>query len=165
MNTRDAVRQHVAAAIEAETQKHDALLVTRLRAGRIALEALQLPHQARLPRGFDRRRTALDLLRGARLNDRRPFYCLNQVGVPKRPEIKPADFARALEDEPLAVIPFEPQLFGTASNNGQMIAEVAAGHRTADMFRQLAQVLTGRAAAKKARAGLLAPLIGKLLQK
>ena len=107
----------------------------------------------------------VDLLRGARPNDRRPFYCLNQVGVPKRPEIKPADFARALEDEPLAVIPFEPQLFGTASNNGQMIAEVAAGHRTADMFRQLAQVLTGRAAAKKARTGLLAPLIGKLLQK
>jgi pilus assembly protein CpaE len=107
----------------------------------------------------------VDLLRAARPNDRRPFYCLNQVGVPKRPEIKPADFARALEDEPLAVIPFEPQLFGTASNNGQMIAEVAAGHRTADMFRQLAQVLTGRAAAKKARAGLLAPLIGKLLQK
>jgi pilus assembly protein CpaE len=107
----------------------------------------------------------VDLLRAARPNDRRPFYCLNQVGVPKRPEIKPADFARALEDEPLAVIPFEPQLFGTASNNGQMIAEVAAGHRTADMFRQLAQVLTGRAAAKKARTGLLAPLIGKLLQK
>jgi pilus assembly protein CpaE len=107
----------------------------------------------------------VDLLRGARPNDRRPFYCLNQVGVPKRPEIKPADFAKALEDEPLAVIPFEPQLFGTASNNGQMIAEVAAGHRTADMFRQLAQVLTGRAAAKKARTGLLAPLIGKLLQK
>ena len=107
----------------------------------------------------------VDLLRGARPNDRRPFYCLNQVGVPKRPEIKPADFAKALEDEPLVAIPFEPQVFGTASNNGQMIAEVAAGHRTADMFRQLAQVLTGRAAAKKARTGLLAPLIGKLLQK
>jgi pilus assembly protein CpaE len=107
----------------------------------------------------------VDLLRGARPNDRRPFYCLNQVGVPKRPEIKPADFAKALEDGPLAVIPFEPQVFGTASNNGQMIAEVAAGHRTADMFRQLAQVLTGRAAAKKARSGLFAPLIGKLLQK
>src|SRR3977135_265446 len=103
--------------------------------------------------------------RHARPNDRRPFYCLNQVGVPKRPEIKPADFAKALEDEPVVVIPFEPQVFGTASNNGQMIAEVAAGHRTADKFRQLAQVLTGRAAAKKARTGLLAPLIGKLLQK
>jgi pilus assembly protein CpaE len=104
----------------------------------------------------------VDLLRGARPNDRRPFYCLNQVGVPKRPEIKPPDFAKALEDEPLVVIPFEPQVFGTASNNGQMIAEVAAGHRTADMFRQVAQVLTGRAAAKKARTGLFAPLLGML---
>ncbi len=46
--------------------------------------------------------------------------------MPKRPEIKPADFAKALEDQPVAVIPFEPQLFGTAANNGQMIAEVSA---------------------------------------
>ena len=106
----------------------------------------------------------VDLLRNARPNDRRPFYCLNQVGVPKRPEIKPADFAKALEDDPIAVIPFEPPVFGTASNNGQMIAEVAAGHRTAEMFRHLAQVLTGRAAAKKARGSLFAPLIGKLLK-
>ena len=105
----------------------------------------------------------VDLLRGARPNDRRPLYCLNQVGIPKRPEIKPADFAKALEDDPIAVIPFEPPVFGTASNNGQMIAEVAAGHRTAEMFRTLAQVLTGRAAAKKKSNGLFGPLIGKLL--
>jgi pilus assembly protein CpaE len=100
----------------------------------------------------------VDLLRAARPNDRRPIYCLNQVGVPKRPEIKPADFAKALEDEPAAIIPFEPPVFGTAANNGQMIAEVAAGHRTAEMFRHLAQVLTGRAAAKKPRANMFAPL-------
>ncbi len=107
----------------------------------------------------------VDLLRGARPNDRRPLYCLNQVGVPKRPEIKPADFAKALEDEPVVVIPFEPPVFGTASNNGQMIAEVAAGRRTAEMFRHLAQVLTGRTAVKKTRSGMLAPLLGKLLQR
>jgi pilus assembly protein CpaE len=105
------------------------------------------------------------MLRAARPNDRRPFYCLNQVGIPKRPEIKPADFAKALEDEPVAVIPFEPPVFGTAANNGQMIAEVAAGHRTAETFRMLAQVLTGRTAAKKPAGGLLAPLIGKLKRK
>ena len=105
-----------------------------------------------------------DLLRGARPNDRRPLYCLNQVGVPKRPEIKPADFAKALEDDPVVVIPFEPPVFGTASNNGQMIAEVASGHRTAEMFRHLAQVLTGRAAAKKPRSSLLGPLLGKLMK-
>src|SRR6476619_1529627 len=63
-----------------------------------------------------------DYLRTARDNDQRPVYCLDQVGVPKRPEIKPADFAKALEDQPVAVIPFEPQMFGAAANNGQMIA-------------------------------------------
>jgi len=104
----------------------------------------------------------VDLLRGSRPNDHPPFYCLNQVGVPKRPEITPADFAKALEDQPLAVIPFEPQLFGTAANNGQMIAEVSANHKTADMFRQLAQVLTGRSEAKRARGGLFSPLLARL---
>jgi pilus assembly protein CpaE len=107
----------------------------------------------------------IDLVRGARPNDERPHYCLNYVGVPKRPEIKPADFAKALEAEPTAVIAFEPQLFGTAANNGQMIAEVAAGHKTAETFRQLAQVLAGRAQAKRPRVNLLAPLIDKLTRR
>ncbi|MDP2410168.1 MAG: AAA family ATPase [Pseudolabrys sp.] len=101
----------------------------------------------------------IDLLRLARPNDRRPYYCLNQVGVPKRPEISPSDFAKALEDQPLVVIPFEPQLFGTAANNGQMISEVSANHKTADMFRTLAQVLTGRAEAKGKSGSLLSPLL------
>src|SRR5579864_1644820 len=78
-----------------------------------------------------------DLLKAARPNDHLPRYCLNQVGVPKRPEIKAADFAKALEEEPVATIPFEPQLFGAAANNGQMIAEISAGNRTAETFWQL----------------------------
>lgn len=104
----------------------------------------------------------IDYLRAARPNDRRPFYCLNQVNVPKRPEIKPPDFAKAIDDQPAAIIPFEPAIFGTAANNGQMIAEVSAGHRTAETFRQLAQVLTGRSEQKKARGSLLSPILGKL---
>jgi pilus assembly protein CpaE len=107
----------------------------------------------------------LDLLRAARPNDHRPSYCLNQVGVPKRPEIKPGDFAKALDDEPLAVIPFEPQIFGTAANNGQMIAELSSSHRTAETFRQLAQTLTGRAGTKKAKSSLLSPFIEKLMKR
>jgi pilus assembly protein CpaE len=106
-----------------------------------------------------------DYLRAARVNDHKPFYCLNQVGVPKRPEIKPADFAKALEDQPIAVIPFEPQIFGAASNNGQMIAEVSASHRNAETFRQMAQLLTGRSETKKSKGGLLTPLLSKLMKK
>ena len=107
----------------------------------------------------------LDLLKAARPNDRRPRYCLNQIGMAKRPEIKPADFAKALEDEPAAIIPFDPQVFGTAANNGQMIAELSSSHRIAGIFQQLAQDLTGRMETKKARPGLLSPLLGKLLKR
>src|SRR3984885_926535 len=106
-----------------------------------------------------------DFLKAARPNDQRPLYCLNQVGVPKRPEIKAADFAKALEENPIAIIPFEPQLFGSAANNGQMIAEISANHRTADILRQLAQKLTGRIEPKKKSSSLLSPLIEKLLQR
>jgi pilus assembly protein CpaE len=106
-----------------------------------------------------------DFLKAARPNDQRPLYCLNQVGVPKRPEIKAGDFAKALDDEPIAVIPFEPQLFGSAANNGQMIAEISANHRTTDLLRQLAQKLTGRIEPKKKSSSLLSPLIEKLLQR
>jgi len=104
-----------------------------------------------------------DFLKAARPNDNRPRYCLNQVGIPKRPEIKAADFAKALEVEPTAIIPFEPQLFGAAANNGQMIAEISSNHRTAEMLRQLAQQLCGRPETRKQRSGLLMPLLGKLL--
>jgi len=104
-----------------------------------------------------------DFLKAARPNDHHPRYCLNQVGIPKRPEIKAADFAKALDEQPMAIIPFEPQLFGMAANNGQMIAEISSAHRTAETFRQLAQNLTGRSEPKKQRSGLLSPLIEKLL--
>jgi pilus assembly protein CpaE len=106
-----------------------------------------------------------DLLKASRPNDRPPLYCLNQVGVPKRPEINVAEFAKAIESQPIASIPFDPQMFGSAANNGQMIAEISAGHRTTEMFLQIAQRLTGRSESKKPRGGLFSPLISKLRKK
>jgi pilus assembly protein CpaE len=104
----------------------------------------------------------IDLLRAARPNDHRPHYCLNRVGVPKRPEIKADEFTKALDGAPVAVVGFEPQMFGTAANNGQMIAEIAASHRVSETFRQLAQVLSGRGEVKRSRGNLLTPLLDKL---
>ena len=106
-----------------------------------------------------------DLLKAARPNDRAPLYCLNQVGIPKRPEIPAAEFAKAIENHPIATIPFEPQIFGSAANNGQMIAEISATHRTTEMFLQIAQRLTGRGETKKPKSSLLSPLIEKLRAK
>ncbi|KQW19059.1 CtpF protein [Afipia sp. Root123D2] len=106
-----------------------------------------------------------DMLKASRPNDRPPLYCLNQVGVPKRPEINVSEFAKAIESDPIVSIPFEPQIFGSAANNGQMIAEISANHRTAEMFLNIAQRLTGRAEAKKPRGSFLSPLLGKLRAK
>jgi pilus assembly protein CpaE len=103
-----------------------------------------------------------DLLKAARPNDRPPLYCLNQVGVPKRPEIAAAEFAKAIESQPIVSIPFEPQIFGSAANNGQMIAEISANHKSIEMFLQIAQRLTGRSETKKQKSSLLSPLIDKL---
>ncbi len=77
-----------------------------------------------------------DVLKAARPNDAVPKIILNQVGVPKRPEIPVAEFAKALGIEPLAVIPYDPQVFGTASSNGQMIIEVAAKSHAAERDRK-----------------------------
>jgi pilus assembly protein CpaE len=106
-----------------------------------------------------------DLLKAARPNDRAPLYCLNQVGIPKRPEIAAGEFAKAIESQPIAAIPFDPQIFGSAANNGQMIAEISANHRAVEMFLQMAQRLTGRGETKKPRGSFLSPLLEKLRAK
>jgi pilus assembly protein CpaE len=106
-----------------------------------------------------------DLLKASRPNDRPPLYCLNQVGIPKRPEISASEFAKAIESDPIATIPFEPQTFGLAANNGQMIAEISPNHRTTEMFLQIAQRLTGRGETKKPRTSFLSPLFSKLRAK
>jgi pilus assembly protein CpaE len=104
----------------------------------------------------------LNILKASRPNDRPPLYCLNQVGMPKRPEITTREFAKTIESQPIAAIPFDSRMFGAAANNGQMIAEINARHRTTETFLQIAQRLTGRGETKKPRASFLSPIIKKL---
>jgi pilus assembly protein CpaE len=107
-------------------------------------------------------KSMLGILKAARPNDRPPLYCLNQVGMSKRPEISPREFAKAIEGPPIATIPLDAKIFGTAANNGQMIAELSANHRIAKTFVQMAQQLTGRGEPKNPRGSLLAPILKKL---
>jgi pilus assembly protein CpaE len=100
----------------------------------------------------------LGTLKSSRPNDRPPLYCLNQVGMPKRPEIDLKRFAKTVESEPVATIPFDCKLFGTAANNGQMIAEIAALSRTTKLFLELSKRLTGHIDLRPQRASVLAPI-------
>ena len=107
----------------------------------------------------------IDLLKQARPNDRPPIVVLNQAGVPKKPEISEKDFGAALELQPFSVINFDPVLFTNAANNGQMIAETQANAKPVEVFRALAEVLTGRSEIRKAKRSTLGPLLGRLSRK
>ena len=90
-------------------------------------------------------KSMFELLKSSRPNDAPPRLVLNQVGQPKRPEIPPKDFAETLGTDPACVMGFDPQLFGQAANNGQMLIELQTGSASAEGVRRLAQVVTGRA--------------------
>ncbi|GAC1335053.1 MAG: AAA family ATPase [Bradyrhizobium sp.] len=105
----------------------------------------------------------LNMLKEARPNDRPPLYCLNQVGMPKRPEIDVGEFAKAIESQPIAAIRFDPRMFGEAANTGQMIAEISANHRTTEMFLQMAQRMAGRGDPKKPRGSFLSEIVKKVM--
>jgi pilus assembly protein CpaE len=107
----------------------------------------------------------LDALKKLRPNDRPPHLILNQVGMPKRPEIAPGDFIEPLEIEPIAILPFDVQLFGNAANSGRMISEIDAKSPVAETFSQIAHIITGRVAMKKAKASGLGKLRGLLGRK
>lgn len=101
----------------------------------------------------------LDALRKMRPNDKVPHLILNQVGMPKRPEISVSDFCEPLEVEPIAIIPFDIGLFGNAANSGRMISEVDPKSPTSETFSQISHIVTGRVAIKKSRKGGLLGLL------
>ncbi len=107
----------------------------------------------------------IDLCKQTRTHDRQPQLMLNQVGVPKRPEIAAAEFAKTFGLELAAALPFDPQLFGTAANNGQMIAEVQPNGPVAQLFVKLASGLMGRPDVKKSKRSLIEPLMAKLMRR
>lgn len=104
----------------------------------------------------------VDQLKSARPNDRPPILVLNQVGVPKRPEIAVKDFGQAIELDPAIVIDFDAHLFGTAANNGQMIEEISEKSKATDAFRNLANRLTDRPEQRSESSSILGPLLSRL---
>lgn len=104
----------------------------------------------------------LDQLTALRPNDKKPWLVLNQIGVPKRPEISIKEFTTPLGITPLATIPFDPLLFGNASNNGQMIGEMDAANPVSLTFNEMAHVLTGRAEVKAQKKSGLQSILGRL---
>ncbi|MBZ9985587.1 CpaE family protein [Mesorhizobium sp. BH1-1-5] len=104
----------------------------------------------------------VDMLKRLRPNDPPPKLIINQAGVPKRPEIAASDFAEPLGITPMAVINFEPLLFGNAANNGRMLSEMDAKSPVVTTINEVAHVLTGRSEIKAKKKAGLGSILGKL---
>lgn len=88
-------------------------------------------------------KSLIEQLLEARPNDPPPVVVLNQAGIPKRPEIKPAEFSKAIGLPISAVIPFDAQSFGSAQTNGQMVGEFASKSKAAEAIALLSKSLAG----------------------
>ena len=97
----------------------------------------------------------LDLLKQSRPNDAPPRLVLNQVGVPKRPEIPVKEFASSIGVEPAVTVPFEPQLFGSSANQGQMLVQMHAKSHAAESIVRLAEIVTGRRPQENPQKGVM----------
>ncbi len=107
-------------------------------------------------------KNVIDLLKGSRKNDNPPQLVINTLGLPKRPEISVKEFEQALGIKALAVIEFDSETFGQASNNGLMIEEMNAKAKSAPTFRDIALALAHRKEAKVEKKSALAPFLEKL---
>jgi pilus assembly protein CpaE len=85
-----------------------------------------------------------DTIKTLRPAESEPLLVINKVGVPKRPEIAANEFASSVESRLLGQVAFDAVTFGTAANNGQMIAEMAASHKANEVFRLVGLHVTGR---------------------
>jgi len=83
---------------------------------------------------------------------------LNHAGAYKRSELSAKDFENAVEIAPAMVVPHDPNLFGAASNNGQMLGEVNRRHKVVEQIRQFSVLLGGRQPVEQKKKGLLSKI-------
>ncbi|WDR02251.1 AAA family ATPase [Devosia algicola] len=106
-------------------------------------------------------KTMADTIKALRPSETAPLLVINKLSMPRRPEIAAAEFASSVECHLLGQIPFDAALFGTAANNGQMIAEVAANNKINEIYRNIGMHVTGRQApATTGKVGSLMKLPG-----
>lgn len=85
-----------------------------------------------------------DTIKALRPTEKAPSLVINKQGIARRPEINAAEFASSVECSLIGQIGFDAALFGTAANNGQMIAEVSASNKVIDVYRNIGVQVTGR---------------------
>ncbi|WIY53324.1 AAA family ATPase [Devosia sp. YIM 151766] len=88
----------------------------------------------------------VDAIKVMRPSENATGLVINKQNLPRRPEIGAVEFANSVECRLLGQIGFDAALFGTAANNGQMIAEVSANSKVNEVYRSIGMQVTGRQA-------------------
>jgi pilus assembly protein CpaE len=86
----------------------------------------------------------IDALKSLRRNDHSPRMILNMIGMPRRPEISPAEFIKAAETNDATLSSYDAKLFGAAANNGQMLEEIDPNAKIVNLLNSLGHELMGR---------------------
>ncbi|WP_306252220.1 AAA family ATPase [Parvularcula sp. IMCC14364] len=102
---------------------------------------------------FRNAKNLIESVKASRTNDAPPYLVLNQMGVPKRPEIPVEQFAEALEIDPIAVINWDPQLFGMAATNAEPVFETNGKSKAATSLDQVASTILGQSNEKNSGRG------------
>ena len=90
---------------------------------------------------------------------------LNRLGAAPKHELSPSDFEESIKSSPSAQISFDPVLFGTALNNGEMLADVNQSSRVVKELSNLASIVSARASAgelSKKKDGVFASLLNRV---
>jgi pilus assembly protein CpaE len=108
----------------------------------------------------------VDWMRSRRGEQANVRLVLNKLDAAKKTQLSVKDFQESLRLVPIGVLPFEPQVFGQLSNNGQVFGEGARSHKAAATFRQIATTLGARqSTAARAAGGGENSLLGWLKKK
>jgi pilus assembly protein CpaE len=101
-------------------------------------------------------KNVVEAVDGRRGDDSKSRVILNHAGASKKTEVPVKEFEEAVGSAPVAALPHDPQVFGEALNNGQMIGDLNAKHKAVEGFTELAMQVTGRArlAPKKRKKGM-----------
>jgi len=94
-----------------------------------------------------------DNLAPQRQNDAPMRIVVNHVGAYRKTELSVKDYESAIGIDPALAVVHDPVLFGTASNNGQMVPEVNKRSKISEGLRTLALMVSNREAPKKDSGG------------
>ena len=116
--------------------------------------------------GLKNTRKLLDLIAKLRPDEAKPFVVLNRVGMARRQEIAPKDFAQTLGIDIAATVAFNARGFAHANNLGKIYASTPRGKAVRASLQPLVRALvTSQIAAPDTAKPSMASLLSRLLRR